>query len=82
MDTLDIYHEFITENIQETPLDMTNYIKLIEMYDVFKSWFKDAFPGNYIPDRFTFRNNLIQRWGPMTNKSFYCIKFIDTDINF
>lgn len=50
---MDIYKEFIDD------LTYGEYITLIDMYDRFKSWFKDNFPDNHIPNRFTFRDAMI-----------------------
>lgn len=48
--TNDFYMQFIDESIKETN-DNKDHITLAAIYQLFKEWFKDSYPGRKIPNR-------------------------------
>lgn len=74
MSNINVYDEFVAENIRfsynkEGRRDPKSYLSLTDAYINFKSWFRDAFPDDKIPNRFRFRDGLISKFGKMNNKS-------------
>jgi P4 family phage/plasmid primase-like protien len=56
----DIYRQFIDESIAEDP---TKYISLIELYNIFKDWFKDSLPGHTLPNKNEIEEYFCKLWG-------------------
>jgi P4 family phage/plasmid primase-like protien len=62
----DIYRQFIDESIAEDP---TKYISLIELYNIFKDWFKDSLPGHTLPNKNEIEEYFCKLWGnPQSGK--------------
>lgn len=66
----DVYAQFTADSIQEVftdngHRDAASRVTLTEVYSEFKAWFKDAFPGNKVPERSVVRTELSSRWGRM-----------------
>lgn len=62
----DLYKQFIDECIIE---DKTSEMSLMELYNIFKSWFRESMPGNSVPVKNEVEEYFIKAWGhPMTGK--------------
>lgn len=60
----DIYKQFVDEIIIE---DKTKFISLIEIYNLFKEWFKDSLPGHSVPVKNEIEEYFIKLWGISEN---------------
>jgi P4 family phage/plasmid primase-like protien len=56
----DIYRQFIEESIIE---DAKKTITLIELYNIFKDWFKDSLPGHTLPVKNEIEEYFTKVWG-------------------
>lgn len=56
----DIYRQFIEESIIE---DSKKTITLIELYNIFKDWFKDSLPGHTLPVKNEIEEYFTKVWG-------------------
>ena len=75
----DVYAQFAADTIQEvyTPSgdrDAGARVTLSEIYGEFKTWFRDAFPGNKVPERSIVRTELSSRWGRMHGNAWHGIR--------
>jgi len=59
----DIYKQFMEESIIE---DETKFISLVELYNLFKEWFKDSLPGNTIPVKNEVEDYFTRIWGALS----------------
>lgn len=80
----DVYAQFAADTIQEvyTPggdRDAGARVTLGEIYSEFKIWFRDAFPGNKVPERSVVRTELSSRWGRMHGNAWHGIRIIVND---
>ena len=79
----DVYAQFAADTIVEVFVKDTNErdanarATLSEIYARFKDWFRDAFPGNKVPERGIVRSELQGRWGAMRGNAWYGIRVID-----
>lgn len=67
----DVYAQFAADNIVEVnrddgTRDPAARLSLNEIYQEFKSWFRDSFPGTQPPERGLVKSELSSRWGRMT----------------
>jgi phage/plasmid-associated DNA primase len=77
----DIYKQFTDESIIK---DQTKFISLIELYNMFKEWFKESLPGHSIPVKNEVEEYFIKLWGlPETGKKWkgYRQRTLQDDIN-
>ena len=56
----DIYRQFIEECICE---DKTKYISLLELYNIFKEWFRNGMPNRSIPVKDDIEEYFLKLWG-------------------
>ena len=56
----DIYRQFVDESITE---DENKSISLIELYNLFKEWFKDSLPGHTVPVKNEIEEYFAKIWG-------------------
>uniref|UniRef100_A0A6C0EK03 SF3 helicase domain-containing protein n=1 Tax=viral metagenome TaxID=1070528 RepID=A0A6C0EK03_9ZZZZ len=56
----DVYRQFIEESICEDP---DKYISLIELYNMFKEWFRNSLPGHTVPVKNEVEEYFIKLWG-------------------
>ncbi len=80
----DVYAQFAADTIQEVytesgERDPSSRVTLTEIYDQFKSWFRDAFPGTKLPERTIVRSELTSRWGRMIGNAWHGIQIINND---
>lgn len=80
----DVYAQFAADTIQEvyTPAgdrDAGARATLSEIYAEFKVWFRDAFPGNKVPERSVVRSELTSRWGRMHGNAWHGILVMRDD---
>ena len=62
----DLYRIFIEENIIEVP---EKYISITDIYNVFKFWFKESYPGSQLPSKIDVQEYFERIWGlPKNNK--------------
>ena len=75
----DVYAQFAADCIKEHYVDKTAErdssfrASLSEIYQEFKLWFRDAFPGTRVPERQSVRTELSSRWGRPHGNSWYGI---------
>lgn len=68
----DVYIQFTNECIEKAVLpdgktiDMNAKLSLSEVYQEFRFWYRDSFPGLKAPDRSSVKHELSQRWGKLT----------------
>ncbi len=62
----DIFLQFINEMIIEDHNNTKASMTLQEIYVLFSSWHKEAFPAYKLPIRNELRDDLIRKWGPMS----------------
>lgn len=75
----DIYRQFVEERIIEDQ----KYIRIDELYDDFKVWYRNSFPGNTIPVKNEVKEYFEKLWGepePGVRWYGYRIRCIDDDI--
>ena len=75
----DIYRQFVEERIVEDQ----KYIRIDEMYDDFKLWYRGGFPGNTIPVKNDVKDYFSKFWGepePGVRWYGYRIRCIDDDV--
>lgn len=75
----DIYAQFAAETITEVwkpdgTKDENVRVTLSEIYSQFKSWYKEAVPGEKVPQRQAVRSELVSRWGPLHGNSWHGIR--------
>lgn len=76
-DNNDVYAQFVYDCVQEVrnpatgQLDETARVSLRDMYNEFKLWHKEAFPGILVPNRAFVRTELSARWGDMRGNGWY-----------
>lgn len=58
--------------------NMKASISLDEAYDTYKIWFKSSCPGRRQPDKTSFENDMIHRWGPLRHNKWYSVALKDT----
>lgn len=80
----DVYAQFVADNVQEVytekgDRDGAARVTLSEIYSEFKTWFRDAFPGNKVPERQIVRSELSTRWGRMTGNFWNGIRLISNE---
>lgn len=80
----DVYAQFAADTIQEVyteagDRDAGARVTLSEIYSEFKVWFRDAFPGNKVPERSIVRTELSSRWGRMHGNAWHGIRIIVND---
>jgi phage/plasmid-associated DNA primase len=81
----DVYAQFAADSIQEVYVEATGNrdagarVTLSEIYSEFKIWFRDAFPGNKVPERSVVRAELSSRWGRMHGNAWHGIRIMATD---
>ena len=80
----DVYAQFAADTIQEVfnesgDRDAGARVTLTEIYSEFKTWFRDAFPGNKVPERSIVRTELSSRWGRMHGNAWHGIRIITID---
>ena len=80
----DVYAQFAADTIQEVysqagDRDAGARVTLSEIYSEFKVWFRDAFPGNKVPERSIVRTELSSRWGRMHGNAWHGIRIITND---
>ena len=79
----DVYAQFAADMIREVYVEGTNErdanarATLSEIYSRFKEWFRDAFPGNKVPERGIVRSELQGRWGHMRGNAWHGIRVVD-----
>lgn len=56
----DIYRQFVDESIAE---DKDKWISLVELYNLFKEWFKDSLPGHSVPVKNEIEEYFSKIWG-------------------
>jgi P4 family phage/plasmid primase-like protien len=56
----DIYKQFTDESIIK---DNTKFISLVELYNLFKDWFRESLPGHSIPVKNEIEEYFIKLWG-------------------
>ena len=62
----DLYRQFIEENISEDP---TKILSLTAIYDVFKDWFKQSFPGQQVSSKPDVQEYFESLWGNCTSSA-------------
>ena len=75
----DIYRQFIEERIIEDQ----KYIRIDELYDEFKIWYRNGFPGNSIPVKNEVKDYFVKMWDepePGVKWYGYRIRTIDDDV--
>ena len=75
----DIYRQFVEERIIEDE----KYIRIDEMYDEFKIWYRGGFPGNSIPVKNEVKEYFCRFWGdpePGVRWYGYRVRSIDDDV--
>lgn len=80
----DLYAQFASENVQlvvrpDGTSDKSASVTLTSLYERFRSWYRDAFPGSKPPDRQAFKNELNSRWGRMHQNRWYGIRLLSED---
>lgn len=80
----DMYAQFASDTIQEVFLpdgsrDANARVTLQDIYNEFKAWYKDTFPGSKIPDRAAVKTELSSRWGRMYGNGWNGIRIIAND---
>ena len=75
----DSYRQFVDECIMTAP---NSILTLIEIYQQFKDWFKEGFPGQSLPVKNQVKEYFIKLWGEPDNLKWrgYRIKTIDDEI--
>jgi phage/plasmid-associated DNA primase len=75
----DSYRQFVDECIMNAP---NSYLSLIEIYQQFKDWFKEGFPGQSLPVKNQVKEYFTKLWGEPDNLKWkgYKIKTIDDEI--
>jgi P4 family phage/plasmid primase-like protien len=68
----DFYMQFIDERINETKIQ-TDYMTLTALYNMFKEWFKDSFPGNPIPNKTMVKESMEKKLGKCAKGIWYGI---------
>jgi phage/plasmid-associated DNA primase len=74
--THDIYGQFITDciiEVYESP-EVRNsnvHLTLNEIFDEFRSWYRNGFPGKEVPERTHLKKELNYRWGEPRNLKWY-----------
>lgn len=81
----DIYYQFAAENVEiaTTPdgkQDLASRIDTYEIYDTFKSWYRNSFPGSKLPDKPKVITELGLRWSKPINDCWCGIKFKERTI--
>lgn len=56
----DVFRQFIDETVVDEP---TSSVRLNDIYDQFKDWFRDSVPHGSIPNKSEFRDYLTKMWG-------------------
>ena len=56
----DTYLQFIDDCVVE---DSSSSCTMTEIYQMFKCWYKDAYPGQKMPDKIGMKAELLKRWG-------------------
>jgi P4 family phage/plasmid primase-like protien len=77
----DIYRQFIDESIAE---DSTKYMSLMELYNLFKEWFRESLPGNSVPVKNEVEEHFIKIWGsPDSGKKWkgYRMRTLQDDVD-
>ena len=86
----DIYTQFIRENIEKAfkivpndwpttkqkPIDDKAYLHLVEIYGVFRDWFRENYGSLKLPDRQILKSELTTRLTKPYRNKFYGIKLI------
>ena len=75
----DIYRQFVEERIMEDQ----KYIRIDELYDEFKVWYRSGFPGNSIPVKNDVKEYFCKFWGepePGIRWYGYRVRCIDDDV--
>lgn len=80
----DVYAQFVADCVEDIlttdgKRDATSRVTLSELYNEFKTWYKDSFPGNKVPDRSTVRSEFSGRWGRMVGNSWHGFRMITTE---
>jgi phage/plasmid-associated DNA primase len=75
----DVFKQYTEENII---YDEHSFIKLNELYENFKVWYKQSFPGSTIPQRNEIKDRIIKAWGEPENQKWRNkkIRTIDDDM--
>ncbi len=56
----DTYRQFVEDNIEE---DKNGTVHLVEVYNIFREWFRDSMPGNSVPIKNEVEEYLTKLWG-------------------
>lgn len=80
----DVYAQFASDAIQEVyneagERDPSARVVLPAVYNEFKLWFKDAFPGTKPPERTIVRAELSKRWGKLNGNAWHGIQIVTND---
>lgn len=73
----DIYLMYTSDRVEEGN-DM-DYLTVTQVYNDFETWFNKFNKGQTVPERATMRYHLIQRWGPVTNNTWWGVKHVEND---
>lgn len=70
----DIYLMYTSDRIEEG--EDTDFLTVTQVYNDFEVWFSKFNKGQPVPERPTMRSHLVQRWGPVTNNTWWGIKLV------
>jgi len=76
----DIYRQFVEERIIDDPIKV---LSLMELYNLFKDWFKESIPGQAVPNKNEIEEYFVKLWGiPETGKKWpgHRVRTIQDDI--
>jgi len=58
----DTYRQFVDEMTEASPQERDE-LSLMDVYSVFKDWFRESVPGGFLPTKTEVRDYLVKTWG-------------------
>lgn len=58
----DTYRQFVDE-MTEASVQQRDELSLLDVYSVFKDWFRESVPGGFLPTKTEVRDYLVKTWG-------------------
>jgi P4 family phage/plasmid primase-like protien len=58
----DIYRQFVEEALVQVPSDNTVVLTITDLYNRFKSWFRESFPGTSLPNKEEVKRHFHNIW--------------------
>lgn len=61
---INVYAEFMNEILEIVEIN-TSSISLNDLYFEVKCWYRECFPSDHIPNKFEFRDIMVDKYGPL-----------------